>query len=104
MFDGKLILTSGDQAIQAFRSSDTKLPDAKAYKDARKAAGVPDETAGFAYLDLKDGIPLLERYAGVAGSSLPSQVHENLAPLQSFVAWGTVDGRTSVGNVFLQIQ
>ncbi len=103
VFDGKLIITNGDQGIQAFRSNDSKLPDAKAYKAARKAAEAPDESAGFAYVDLKDGIPLIERYAGVAGTSVPPQVNQNLAPLQSFLAWATVDGRTSVANVFLQI-
>lgn len=103
-FDENLFITNGDQAIQGFRTSGDKLPDAQAYKDARSAAGVPAETAGFFYVDLKDGIPLLERYAGIAGTSIPLQVRENLAPLRSLLSWSTLSGRTTTANLFLQIQ
>ena len=103
-FDKKLIITSGDQAIQAFRSSGSKLPDAKAFKDARSAAGSPDKTDGFLYVNLKDGIPLIERYAGLAGSAVPGSVLQNLAPLKAIVAWSTLTGRTSAVKLFLQIQ
>ena len=65
---------------------------------------MPDSTRGFAYIDVKDVLPLLEGLGALSGRSLPSDATENLRPLRSFLAWseGGSDARTY--NAFLQIK
>jgi len=102
-FDGKLIVTSGDAAVAKLRASGSKLADSKAYKDAKETAGVPDETAGFIYMNLAEGIPMLERYVRASGSAIPPIVTSNLAPLKSLFAWAELHGHKQKGSLFLRI-
>ena len=101
--DGKVVLTSGVNGIADYGSGD-HLPDSADFKEAKDAAGMPDSTGGFAYIDLKNALPLLEGFASLSGHSLPSETSENLRPLRSFVAWsqGGADSRTF--DAFLEIK
>jgi hypothetical protein len=65
---------------------------------------MPDSNAGFAYIDLKDALPLIEGFAGLAGQSLPSDMTENLRPLRSFLAWSEGSGSTRTFDAFLEIK
>jgi hypothetical protein len=102
--DGKVFLTSGMNGIADYGASGDRLPDSEDFKEAKDAAGMPDSTGGFAYIDVKDVLPLLEGLAALSGKSLSSEVTENLRPLRSFLAWseGGSDSRTY--NAFLQIK
>jgi hypothetical protein len=102
--DGKVLLTSGLNGIADYGASDDHLPDSEDFKEAKDAAGMPDSTGGFAYVDVKDVLPLLEGLAALSGESLPSDVTENLRPLRSFLAWseGGPDARTY--DAFLEIK
>ena len=102
--DGKVLLTSGLNGIADFGASGDRFPDSGDFKEAKDAAGMPDSTGGFAYIDVKDVLPLLEGLAALSGKSLPSDVTENLRPLRSFLAWseGGPDSRTY--DAFLQIK
>jgi hypothetical protein len=104
-FDGKVVVTTGAQSIEEIRSGGPRLADDDAFKDAREAAGMPDQTAGFVWLDFEDGLPLVFGLAEASGGSgaIPQQVRRNLEPLQSFVAWADRDGRTSSSELFLAI-
>jgi hypothetical protein len=102
--DGKVLLTSGMNGIADYGTSGDRLPDSADFKEAKDAAGMPDSTGGFAYIDVKDVLPLLEGLASLSGESLPSEVAENLRPLRSFLAWseGGSDSRTY--DAFLEIK
>jgi hypothetical protein len=102
--DGKVLLTSGLNGIADYGTSGDRLPDSADFKEAKDAAGMPDSTGGFAYIDVKDVLPLLEGLAALSGQGLPSEVSENLRPLRSFLAWseGGSDARTY--DAFLQIK
>jgi hypothetical protein len=102
--DGKVLLTSGMNGIADYGASGDRLPDNGDFKEAKDAAGMPDSTGGFAYIDVKDVLPLLEGLAALSGKSLPSEVAENMRPLRSFLAWseGTSDERTY--DAFLEIK
>ena len=102
-FDGKLVVTNGEDAVGKLRESGSKLGDSEAFKDAKSAAGAPDETTGFTYLNLEDGIPLVERFAQVGGDPVPPEVRENLEPLKSLFLWGGTEENTETTSVFLQI-
>jgi hypothetical protein len=102
--EGKVLLTSGMNGIADYGTSGDRLPDSEDFKEAKDAAGMPDSTGGFAYIDVKDVLPLLEGLAALSGKSLPSEVTENLRPLRSFLAWseGGSDSRTY--DAFLEIK
>ena len=58
------------------------------------------ETGG----SVKNALPLLEGFAGLAGESLPSDVTENLRPLRSFLAWSEGSGSSRTFDAFLEIK
>lgn len=102
--DGKVLVTSGMNGLADYGVSGDRLPNSADFKDAKDAAGMPDSTGGFAYIDVKDVLPLLEALAALSGESLPSEVTENLRPLRSLLAWseGGPDSRTY--DAFLEIE
>ena len=91
-FDGLLALTSGPTGIRDARSDDDKISGDERFQAAKEAAGMGDESNGFLYVDLKDSIPLVEGVAGLADEEIPTEVSENLAPLESFLAYAEQDG------------
>ena len=101
--DGKVVITSGVNGIADYGQGD-HLSDSADFKQAKDAAGMPDSTSGVSYIDLKDALPLLEGFAGLAGQSLPSSTTENLRPLRSFLAWSNVSGETRTFDAFLEIK
>ncbi len=102
--DGKVLLTSGPNGIADYGTSGDRLPDSADFKEAKDAAGMPDSTGGFAYIDVKDVLPLLEGLAALSGKSLPSDVAENLRPLRSFLAWSEGGSGSRTYHAFLQIK
>jgi hypothetical protein len=103
-FDGKLVITDSTTGISGLKEGGQKLADDPTFKDAKAAAGMPDETAGFFYLNFKDSLPLIENFAQTAGEPLPTQVSGNLAPLRSFLAYGTAAKGKSTLKGFLEIK
>ncbi len=104
-FDGKVVVTTGAQSIEEIRSGGPRLADDDAFKSALDAAGMPDETAGFVWLDFEDGLPLVYGLAEASGGSaaIPAEIRRNLEPLRSLVAWADVEGRTNSAELFLAI-
>jgi Protein of unknown function (DUF3352) len=103
-FDGKLVITDSPSGISGLKERGQKLSDDPAFKGAKAAAGMPDETAGFLYVNVKDSLPLIENFAQTAGQPLPAQVSGNLEPLRSFLAYGTAEkGKTTLKG-FLEIK
>jgi hypothetical protein len=104
-FDGRVLVTTGPTGIADYRASGDKLSDASAYENARSGADVPDKTAGLLYVNLRDGVRLIEDYVGLAaGERVPAEVRENLKPLQSFVAFSTASGDVASVSAFLAIK
>jgi hypothetical protein len=102
--DGKVVITSGANGIAEYGGSGGSLPDSADFKEAKDAAGMPDSTGGFAYIDLKDALPLIEGFATLAGKNLPSHVTENLRPLRSFLSWSSGSSGDHTYDAFLEIK
>jgi len=85
------------------RSHDDRLSDDADFKKALDDAGVPDETSGFGYLNLKAGLPYVLGFAGAAGGAIPSEVSSNIEPLKSLVFYGAKDGSTLRFTAFLAV-
>jgi len=102
-FDDKVVITIGQDAISKLRGDGPRLSDDEGFKSARDAAGLPDETAGFMWLDFEDGLPLILGLAEAGGESIPADIRANLEPLGSFLTWADTDGRNGSFTAFLQI-
>ena len=102
-FDGKLVVTSGHGAIAKLREDGAKLADEEAYKDAKDAAGMPDESAGFLCGPRRGDPAVWSGTRRPPARSVPSMLSENLEPLKSLVLWGELQGRKQRGSLFVQI-
>jgi ABC-type glycerol-3-phosphate transport system substrate-binding protein len=100
---GKVLITSGPTGIADYGQGD-HLSDSADFKEAKDAAGMPDSTGGFLYLDVKNALPLLEGLASLSGRSLPSSTTDNLRPLRSVLAWSNASGETRTFDAFLEIK
>ena len=88
--DGKLVLGTGRDAVAGVFAGGDKLADDPAFANARELAGAPDETAGFAYVNLGAVSDLAARGAS-------PKVEENLEPLGPLFVHATVeDGEVAV--------
>ncbi len=102
--DGKVVVTTASRGVGAYGGSGDKLADSADFREAKSAAGMPDSNAGFAYVDLKDAIPLILGIAGLVGSRPSPVVTENLRPLQSLLAWSEGQGDMRTFDLFLEIK
>jgi hypothetical protein len=102
--DGKIVITSAAGGIASVGSPSQSLADSADFQEASKAADLPSSTGGLLYIDLKNAIPLIEGFAGLAGQHLPAEVTGNLQPLRSFLAWTAGSGNSRTFDLFLEIQ
>jgi hypothetical protein len=100
----KIVITNNGGGVGAVGNSSGGLSDSADFKEAKSAAGMPDSNGGFLYLDLKNMIPLIEGFAGLAGQHLPSNIDANLQPLRSFLTWSAGSGDSRSFDVFLEIK
>ena len=102
--DDQVVATTALSPAQALdRAQSGTLADDEDFREAKSAAGMPDETGGFLYVDIADALPLLT-LAEVAGVDIPDHLLENLRPIRSVVAWSEADGSTSAQTLFVHIQ
>jgi hypothetical protein len=101
--DGKLVVTNDPRAIRSARDGPSDpLSDDNTFKAARDASGLPDQTNGWLYVNLADGIPLVEALAVLGGQRIPDDVTANLHELRSAVLYGTRAGATQTLVAFVQ--
>ena len=103
-FDGRLVITTSRQGIADVKATDNRLADDEGFKDATGAAGMPDETTGFLYVDLSKAVPALLGLVGAGGENVPDWVQGNLEPLRSLVLYGGRDGDVATFHGTLSIQ
>lgn len=104
VFDGKLVITDATTGITGLRDSGQKLADDALFTDAKTKAGMPDETAGFLYVNLKDAIPLIENLLTSFGGNIDPAVQQNLDPLKSFLLFTSVDGSKATFSGFVGVE
>jgi hypothetical protein len=99
-----LVVSTSQQAVDAFSGSGAKLSDDATFQAARQTSGMPDQTTGLAYVDLKDALPLVQALATLSGSSGSTPVPD-LSALHTLTAFGSgsTDGVERF-TVFLGVQ
>jgi hypothetical protein len=100
---GRLFISSSPRVVAQLRSDGQKLADDATFKEAKKAAGMGDTSAGFVYVNLKDAIPLLEGVAALSGSKLPADVDQNIRHLRTLLVYGDGSGGDTRFSAFLGV-
>jgi hypothetical protein len=103
IFEDKVVVTTAADGIAVAGEDGDKLADDSDFRAAVDAAGMPDENAGFTYVNIEDSIPVLAGYLSAAGEPLDSDLQANLRPLKSFLAFAERDGSIVRGKGFLRI-
>ncbi len=89
-FDGKLVFTTQESGIEGLRGGGESLADTQAFEDAAAGAGMPDETAGFLYANVREALPLLD--ALTKENQPKPATRESLERLGAALLFGSVDG------------
>jgi hypothetical protein len=103
-FDGKLVITNSRASIESMRSAGTKLAGDPAYAAAVSGAGMPSETNGFLYANVRSGLEYAFAYAESHGSTIPAVAKDNLAPLRGLLLYSAKNGSRFQLTGFLGIQ
>lgn len=83
-----LVVSTSQQAVDAFTGAGPKLSADATFQDAQQASGMPPETTGFAYVDLKDALPLVQGLAALTGSTGSAAVPD-LSALHALTVFGS---------------
>jgi hypothetical protein len=107
-FDGRLVVTTQRAGIIALREEGDRLSDDDLFRDALEDSDMPDETVGFAYVNLREAIPYALGFfaameEGGSGEAVPDEVRRNVEPLEHLVVFGTREGNVVDFSGFLAI-
>jgi hypothetical protein len=97
-----LVVSTSQQAIDAFRADGQKLGADGTFQEAQSAAGMPAKTTGFVYVNLKDALPAIQGLASLAGASLPTT---DLSALRTLTVYGSGEsGGIASFTAYLEVQ
>ncbi len=100
--DGNLVVS--DSIAPFGRKVDSTIEDDPVFEEAKDTAGLPDESAGFAYVNVQELVPVVEGFAQVSGATVPLDMSANLAPLQSFLTYATAADDVSRFGALLRVR
>lgn len=90
---GMAVFTNDEDALRAvIARSGASLADDPRYRRARSAARMPGETAGFAYADLRRGLPFTFDFAERQGEAVPPEARANTQALETALVYLRPDG------------
>jgi hypothetical protein len=99
-----LVVSTSQQAVDVFTGDGPKLSADGTFQGAQQASGMPDETTGFVYADLKDAVPLVQGLAALAGAQSPL-AGADLSALRTLTAFGSgASGGVERFTVFLEVR
>jgi uncharacterized protein DUF3352 len=101
--DGANLVISDSLAAFGRKPSSTIEQD-PVFEKAKSASDMPDETSGFLFVNVQDAVPAIEGIAQLSGQPLPPEVSENLAPLQSFLVYGSSSDAVTKFSALLQVR
>ncbi len=104
-FGDGLVVTTSRSGIADLRASGGKLSDDSDFEQAKDAAGLPDDNAGFLYVNVQEALELGTSYAEFwLTLPAPAEVDANARPLRSFLTYSSQDGDESRFAGFLRIE
>lgn len=91
-FRGKIVLATDRTVVSGMASSASKLAGDPAFEKARAEGGLPGETGGFFYLNLRTTQRWLADLVQRTGKPVPRRLRENLEPLRSLLLYSRQEG------------
>ena len=90
---GIVVFTNDEDALRAvIARSGASLADDPRFRQARSAARMPGETAGFAYADLRRGLPFTFGFAARQGEAVTPEARANTQALETALVYMRPDG------------
>jgi hypothetical protein len=83
-----LVVSTSQEAIDAFSGGGSKLSGDATFQAARQASGMPDQTTGFAYVDLQNALPLVQEFAALSGGAGSTAIPD-VSALHTLTAFGS---------------
>jgi len=102
--DDVLIADSTEFGIRDLLGGGTKLVDDPVYNQAREASGAPDDTIGFIYANLEEGLPYVFDLMELSSGERNPDALANTKPLQSALLYAKRDGNRTTASGFLTIK
>jgi hypothetical protein len=99
--DGRFVISDLPAGIAAVKSPGTPLAESATFREAVQTAGMPAQTHGFLYVDVRAGTGLVEK---LSGTKLPAAISRNLKPLRSALEYAVSRQHQLSVRVFLQIR
>ena len=95
-----IVVSSGDDALALLAGDGPKLVDSEGYLRAAEDVGLEDRTKGFVYVDVDGMLPLIE---GLAGESIPPDVRNGVAAVDSLIFQTSGDGDSTRVSGFVRV-
>ena len=95
-----IVITTGEDAIALLAGDGPKLVDSDGYLHAAEDVGLEDRTKGFVYVDVDGMLPLIE---SLAGESIPPDVRNGVAAVDSLIFQTSGDGDTTRVTGFVRV-
>ena len=95
-----IVVTTGEDALALLAGTGPKLVDSEGYRRAAEDVGLEDRTKGFVYVDVDGMLPLIEN---LAGESIPPDVRDGVAAVDSLIFQTSGDGDTTRVSGFVRV-
>ena len=95
-----IVVTNGDDALALLAATDPKLVDSEGYRRAAEDVGLEGRTKGFVYVDVDGMLPLIE---SLAGESIPADVRDGVAAVDSLIFQTSGDGDSTRVSGFVRV-
>ena len=95
-----IVVTSGEDALALLAGTGAKLVDSEGYRRAAEDVGLEDRTKGFVYVDVDGMLPLIE---SLAGESIPPDVRDGVAAVDSLIFQTSGDGDSTRVSGFVRV-
>jgi len=98
--DGKFLVTDQPQGVRSVKGSGTSLSDSDEFQQAKNASGMPDKTWSTLYVNIRAGVPYVEK---LAQQHIPAEIARNIKPLRSAVEYAASHTHEIQVTFFLRI-
>ena len=95
-----IVVTTGGEALALLSGDGPKLVDSEGYLRAAEDVGLADRTKGFVYVDVDGMLPLIEN---LAGESIPPDIRDGVAAVDSLIFQTSGDGDSTRVSGFIRV-
>jgi hypothetical protein len=99
--DGLLAVSNSQKELDALWGDGPRLDQDDRFEEALDAAGMPDETVGFGYVDVQAAVPLIAGLEAPGAEAMLPRAY--LDPLGGLVFWGEGSGDVQRFSLFVAV-